>query len=197
MEVFARSALEREEIWEYIKVDVSRLVADYNADLKMKATSSVLIEGTVPQVLTESDNNMLVDVEWKPAGEWDGTTISNPDTSKKGWLPVSIVESVFPGAEVPTNAKWFYNAPEDENFEDVFALVTEPFEQNLLDLNGIYLLFGEGGAYQVTEDALYWMANENYIIEGISQNPWPSDYVEGLDVDVLPVLIFSVPVSSS
>jgi hypothetical protein len=194
LEVFARSVTELEEIWEYIKTDVSRLVADYNANLKMKSNSTVLVAGGLPQVINEYDNRTALVLAWEPAGSWDGQAIVNTDTSKKGWLPVSELENTISGAEnrMPQGAKWFYNKGADSNFEELTAGVTNT-EEVFLDMNGFYLLQGSGGAYQLTGDTLYWMENVNASIEGISKNPWPDDYIEGIDVAVEPVLTLSAP----
>ena len=194
LEVFARSSVELDEIWDYIKTDVSRLVADYNSNLKMKSTNTVMISGTMPVDLGSSDSRAVLELEWKPAGNWTGSEITDVDTFAKGWLPVSEVENVLSDVEnrVPDQAKWFYNNTADNNFQQLLETVKEPLEV-ILDQNGIYLTQGEGGAYQLTNDTLYWLENENADLSGTFKNPWPNDYIDGIDVAVEPSIRFSVP----
>lgn len=180
MEVYARTPSELEEIWAYLQVDVGQLVRDYNA-------TEILIEHKVADInptggsveTVTNDNSYILQLAWEPAGEWTGASIT-PDVTQRGWLPISEFNSVFPGKAHPDGAVWFYNMPaESLNVQDLYSALQNP-AQSVLDLNGVPLLYGPEGAYMLSEETVFWMPNDNYQIEMVSQNPWPDDYVPGV-----------------
>lgn len=184
MEIFARTPAELDEIWKYLVLDVSKFVRDYNSESLMVEHSSAEIDsdGAVVEI-NSADRSYLLQLSWAPAGNWTGTTII-PDTSKRGWLPMSQLPIVLPGAVAPEGVKWFYNIKaEDGDFQELYSLVSEPYFEVLLDVDGIQLLYGPEGAYVLTSDTVYWMPNDNYQIEMVSKNPWPDDYIDGDEVN--------------
>ena len=199
MEVFARSPQELEEIWKYLQIDVARLVADFNS-------TNVLIEMEKSQIASTGDivendvahSSAAVRMEWKPAGNWNGSEITAPDLTKPGWLPIDTFQNSFGSAEdmVPDNAVWYYNVAADEEFKVVFDRVITPYNQNLLDVDGVFLLYGGQGAYQVTKDTVFWMSNINYQIEMVSKNPWPDDYIDGVELAKERIMRLTVPFAS-
>ena len=84
----------------------------------------------------------------------------------------------------PENAIWFYNmGAESQEIKEIFSRIAPPYNRNLLDIDGVYLLYGPHGAYQITKDTIFWMPNDIYQVEMISEHPWPDDYIDGLDSD--------------
>ena len=196
MEVFARSPRELNEIWEYLKVDVSRLIADLNSSEVLTAFSGANIgdDGDI-ETYDLSEATVSVSLSWEPAGNWNGTTITAPDSSKKGWLPISEFENTIanPVDSVPSEALWFYNRGADSLFDLFFNKVATPYSLNLLELNAVMLLQGSSGAYDVTKDTVFWLNNSNASLEGVQKNPWPDDYIDGLDPSYPPVLRLILP----
>ncbi|NDB66003.1 MAG: hypothetical protein EB168_10130, partial [Euryarchaeota archaeon] len=139
------------------------------------------------------DRSFMLQLYWEPAGSWNGTTVI-PDVTKKGWLPVSQANIVKPGMRVPEGAVWFYNiTQEDAHFQELYSLAAEPYSQNVLEIGGVALLYGDEGAYQVTKDTIFWMPNDNYQIEMVSKHPWPDDYVDGDEVRRTMRLVIPAP----
>jgi hypothetical protein len=185
VELFARSPSELEEIWKYLQVDVARLVKDFNSTeiLREYATSDINEEGDISTHVV-SDGSVILDLSWEPAGDWNGTQITNPDIEKQGWLPISVLRNSFatPADRVPESAVWFYNlSKESSDFQNLFNTLKEPYSDCLLDINGVYLLYGKSGAYQVTRDTIFWLPNDNYQTHSVSKNPWPDDYIPGVE----------------
>lgn len=200
MEVFARSPSELEEIWKYMQIDVARLVRDFNStDILTAVKESQISEIGSIQESEIATSSKVVELAWGPAGTWDGATITTPDSSLRGWLPIALAANTFadPQERIPENAVWFYNmGAETAAVQDSFAQVVPPYSKNFLDIDGVYLLYGENGAYQVTKDTVFWMPNSNYQVEMISENPWPDDYIQGLDTQKR-VLRLTIPAESS
>jgi len=196
LEVFARSPEERDEIWDYIKGDVARLIKDFNSLNATKAHSTVTISGLTYQEDAQTDSELSTTLDWKPCGSWNGTTITEVDLSKKGWLPISEISNILdaPGGRIPDNALWFYNSQADTDFKNLFDRIGTPYSKNVMYRNGIPLSYGEGGFYEITSDGLYWLKPEDST-SGLPDNPWPSDYIDGIEVEVEPSLLLSVPVS--
>jgi hypothetical protein len=186
VELFARSPSELEEIWKYLQADIARLVRDYNSTeiLREFVTSDIDEEGGISTHIV-SAGSIILDLSWEPAGDWNGEQIANPDINKQGWLPISLIGNAFaaPADRIPENAIWFYNvSKESADFQKVFSTLKEPYSDCLLDINGVYLLYGPEGAYQVTKDTIFWMPNDNYQTASVSEHPWPDDYIPGVDV---------------
>lgn len=196
MEVFARTLHELNEIWEYVKVDVGRLVTDINSIgiLDSVAQSQVSSDGVVADFYEYPEITTMM-MHWQPAGNWDGSSIVNPNSSKAGWLPISEFENEIADAvdSVPDQAVWFYNINAHEEFKRFYNKVKAPYETNFLELNGQELLYGSGGSYALTKDTVFWLENKNYDVEEIQKNPWANDYIDGLPVSYEPLIRLIMP----
>ncbi len=197
LEVFARSPRELDEIWEYIKIDVSRLVADLNSTDILTAFQGVTISDDGDLERFEIGGNRIsLGMHFMPSGNWDGTTITAPDHSLPGWLPISEFENSIANAEdsIPDGAVFYYNIDADPDFKLFYGkYLTKPYQNILMELNGVYLLYGDNGAYAVTKDTVFWMPNNNASIEGTQKNPWPDDYIDGLPLSYTPQLRLILP----
>ena len=196
LEVYARTMHELDEIWEYIQLDVGRLVSDLNSTkvLTPVTESTIDSDGNIEE-LTIGSATAIVELNWDPAGTWDGTTIVDPDKTISGWLPISEFENSIadPVDSVPIEAKWFYNRGADTEFAKTFKRVKQPYSSNILEVNGLEVLYGEGGTYAVTKDTVFWLENNNSAVEEIQKNPWPDDFIEGTTVSYRPTLRLIVP----
>ena len=111
-------------------------------------------------------------------------------------MPLSSIPNILsiPVDRIPDNALWFYNIQADTDFKDLFDRIETPYYRNVIYRDGIALSYGEGGFYEITSDGLYWLKPED-TSSGLPENPWPSDYIDGIDVEVEPSLVLSVPIS--
>lgn len=89
--------------------------------------------------------------------------ITNPDTSLRGWLPVSE----FDPSAVPAGAVFGYNInhPDDVELKNNFPPV--PLDLYYAERNGVGI---SGEVIQVTEDGIWWMT------DAYGNVPWPTDY---------------------
>jgi len=197
LEVFARTPSELEEIWEYIKIDVSRLVADINStDILTAFQGANIADDGGLETYEISENRVSLALNFMPAGNWDGETITDPSHDKQGWLPVTEFENGIaePIDAIPEHALFYYNIDADKDFKLFFKkYINKPYNNNILELNGMMLLYGSAGAYSVTKDTVFWLENKNWTIEGTQQNPWPDDYIDGLPLSYLPQLRLIMP----
>jgi len=191
MEVYARTLNELEEIWEYVQFDVGRLISELNSSRILHSTSQSKVKGSGDLETTDIENAVALQLNWEPAGSWDGTNIKNPDKNKPGWLPISEFENTIGAPEdiIPQGAIWFYNKYQDTDFKNIYdKKISEPYEANILEVNGVELLYGSEGAFSITKDTVFWLENKNYVVEGIQKNPWPDDYIDGLPLSYLPTI---------
>ena len=197
MEGYARTIQELEEIWNYVQIDVGRLVADLNSSKILASTTQAQVSGD--GVIANYDvgsESVVLELNWEPAGSWDGKEIKNVDLNKPGWLPVSEFDNSIadPIDSIPKEAVWFYNKAKDKDFKIFYdRYIKTPYEANILELNGQELLFGEGGTYEVTKDTIFWLENKNYKIEEIQKNPWANDYIDGVPLSYIPTIRIIMP----
>ena len=197
MEVYARTIQELEEIWNYVQIDVGRLVADLNSSRILAATTQAEVsgDGTIA-AYDVGRESIIAQLNWEPAGSWDGKEIKNIDNTIPGWLPISEFDNNIenPIDAVPEQAVWFYNKSADKDFELFYNnRIKTPYESNILELNGQELLYGVNGTYQVTKDTVFWLENANYKIEEIQKHPWPNDYIDGLPLTYIPTIRLIMP----
>lgn len=186
LEYVARSADEAEEIWNKVVEEVSWLVKNWNASLKLKAVSSVEISETI---VTTLDTGMLpplrVALSYHPAGtpgtDGDGKpVIVSADPNQVGWLPVSVLG---PSSIIPPGAKFYYNITTDAGLSSAWP-PREPYSGNQLHRNGIMMPYGL--VWTITKDTVWWLDFDPETIPGYVRSnlapidwgaPWPSDYI--------------------
>lgn len=216
LRLFLRHPEEVEEIWGKLKRDVIDLVRNLEAENRLKAvdtttvtpldTTPVSVEETVDAL--DQIDQVLLTLDYRPAGiaEVDSDnnqTISSPDDSLTGWLPVSEA----PGSwTVPANAKFFYNTAQDAAVAAELPFL-QPGNVHLCYVNGGKLT--HGSTYHITAEGIFWLdfeapADEGEIIlgdgellynENLTGNaPWPLDYVDrgspGSTIPDLQLLLF-------
>lgn len=167
-----------EMIYWDIVTDVNYLVESMNALSRVKLSGSDILDGnTVTSTDHVTHNVTVLPLDWRPAGtpalSGADQVIINPDTTQKGWLPVSEYAGI-----APDNAVFFYNLSADTVIAWAVALeVDAPFP--VFSLNGYAL---DSSILRYENGQLWWFYFEAgtiyYPQDGNA--PWPLDYAGDL-----------------
>jgi hypothetical protein len=191
-EVFARSLIELEEIWEYVVLDVGRLVADINSLKVLNATETREVGSSYVTEYDLGSFKAICTLAWNPAGTWTGESITDVKLGEKGWLPISEFENTITEYKdaVPLGAKWFYNSNADKDFSNFMLNLKQPYESSVLEINGDSLHYM--GDYAITSDTVFWL--DNKAVDLLQKNPWPDDYIDGMPPNYIPTIRLVFPI---
>ena len=188
LELFCRSQVEADYIWQVVNEDITNLLNNFNlmSALQGTATSSVTAAGATVDLATNLPQKVQqrIQLNYQPAGT--ATLINNlqdminPDTTLPGWLPAASAPSNW---SKPNGAKYFYNIDQDSVLQAFWPL-PDPVGSNQLFLNGALLPYGV--VYVVTQDTIWWLDFDptmivRPVLVGMAQQgnaPWPADYVD-------------------
>lgn len=182
-----------ERIYRDIEADVNALVWSVNSLERLSLSGSAVLNGITadedPDGATQSDVTETP-LEWRPAGtpalSGSDQIILDPDSSLKGWLPVSEYDG-----EVPDGAVFFYNLEQDTAAGTAASLETDdPFP--VFSLNGQTL---PDNVVMLSSGQIWWLYFEPetiyYPLDGNA--PWPLDYGGGAYSGTPPKLVISNP----
>jgi hypothetical protein len=168
-EVVSRNVEELKEVWEYVKIDVARLMKDVLSFENLRSDKYAIIYGGGTITEHDSVGEVYIELTQEPAGQWDGQEITDT-TVDEGWLPVSKLEQVY-GTQAPEGSKWFYRFGYDK--QQMFATASTPVA---LYVDGLLL---PPDAYSSDGSTLFW--HEYEPVDGYPLNPWPDDYIQGVE----------------
>ena len=201
LEYVARSAVEADEIHTKVAEEIQILIKNWNAALRLKATSILEI---TEDLTTSRDLSMQppirLTLSYHPAGT-AGTDsgkpiITAPDANQVGWLPVELLGV---GAVVPPGARFYYNTGADQTFAAEMP-AKQPWSGHQLYRNGIQMPYGL--VWVLDQRTLWWMDFDPADIPGyrrVGANedwgaPWPLDYVNrsnpGAVSNILHLILF-------
>jgi hypothetical protein len=190
-EVFARTLTELQEIWDYVVLDVGRLVSDLNSMKVLNATETREVGSSHVAEYDLGSLKAICTLAWNPAGTWTGDSITEVKLDEKGWLPISEFDNTITNytESVPSGAKWFYNSAADKDFSSFMKNISEPHEASVLEMNGNALHYT--GDYALNSETVFWLDNQS--IDSLQKNPWPDDYIDGMPPSYIPTIRLIFP----
>lgn len=182
-----------EQTYRDIETDVNYLVESMNALERLSLSGSAVLNGVTvaedPEGAAQS-NITETPLEWRPAGtpalSGSDQIILDPDSSLKGWLPVSAYDG-----EVPEGAVFFYNLEQDTAASAAASLETDdPFP--VFSLNGHIL---PDNVVLLSGGQIWWLyfAPETIYYPLDGNAPWPLNYGGEPYSGIPPKLLISNP----